>query len=266
MSAQEDRINTPTLGFSWKKPSVVRSLIILLGVVLWEVSGHTFVDPTFISPPSAIAMALPGLITDAKVVDALLAFFLELAAAFMISVVAGVLIGITLGLRGFTRQSSMPIILLLYSIPQVTILPLFVLLFGVGPSTKIAFGISHGIFPILLNVMAGTQTIDERLTMAARSMGASTLQVNRRVVLPHMIPSLFTGMRLGMSATLLGVILAEFYISTGGIGFFIQQFTHSFNSASMFGLVSILALMAIVLNETLRRSEVRASFWRNKGT
>ena len=93
--------------------------------------------------------------------------------------------------------------LLLYATPQVTILPLFILYFGIGPASKIAFGMSHGMFPIIVTVAAGVQNIKPILLLSARSMGASPRQVLRWVIFPHMIPSFFTGMRLGMTAALL---------------------------------------------------------------
>ena len=108
----------------------------------------------------------------------------------------------------------MPIILLLYGTPQVTILPLFILYFGIGPASKIAFGVSHGIFPIIVTIVAGVQNIKPILMTAARSMGASRWQIFRWVIFPHMIPSFFAGMRLGMTGVLLGVLLAELYVST----------------------------------------------------
>jgi NitT/TauT family transport system permease protein len=156
----------------------------------------------------------------------------------------------------------MPIILLLYGTPQVTILPLFILYFGIGPASKIAFGVSHGIFPIIVTVVAGVQNIKPILMVAARSMGASRWQIFRWIIFPHMIPSFFAGMRLGMTGVLLGVLLAELYVSTAGIGYFTQRFTQEFDPTKLLGLISVLAAMAIVLNEIVRRAEVHFARWR----
>jgi NitT/TauT family transport system permease protein len=95
-------------------------------------------------------------------------------------------------------------------------------------------------------------------------MGANRWQRFRYVILPHMLPSFFTAMRLSMVSTLLGVLLAELYASSNGIGFFTRQFTDSFDPTSLFGLVSIIALMAICINEALRRAEIKASAWRRR--
>jgi NitT/TauT family transport system permease protein len=251
------------LGARLRRPLWMRLGVIVLAVALWEIAGHTVFEPAFLSPPSVILAALPRVLSDAAIVGALLMTFYELVVAFALSVVGGIIIGAPIGLHRFALRSLLPLIMLAYAIPQVTILPLFVILFGIGSESKIAFGFSHGIFPIVLNVIVGAQTVESAHVRAARSMGASGLQILRRVVIPHMVPSLFTGFRLGMSATLLGVILAELYVSAGGIGHYTELFTQSFDPAAMFALVSVLALMAILLNEVVRRAEKRASFWRH---
>ena len=94
-------------------------------------------------------------------------------------------------------------------------------------------------------------------------MGASNWQVLRYVIYPHMIPSFFSGMRLGMTGVLLGVLLAELYVSTGGIGYFTSVFTQNFEPTKLLGLVTMLAAMAIALNEFVRRAEVHFARWRN---
>ena len=117
-------------------------------------------------------------------------------------------------------------------------------------------------FPIIVTIAAGVQDIKPILMTAARSMGASRWQIFRWVIFPHMIPTFFAGMRLGMSGVLLGVLLAELYVSTAGIGYFTQMFTQAFDPAKLLGLVSILAAMAIALNEIVRRAEVYYGRWR----
>ncbi len=255
-------IASGTRTFLYRNPAVTRLGLVLIAVALWELAGHTVLDANFLSPPSAILAAMPRVLGDPGVRNALAASFLELVIAFLLAVVLGLVIGLSVGLSGFARRATLPLILLLYSVPQVTILPLFVLYFGIGAGSKIAFGVSHGIFPVILNVVAGVQSVERAHLTAARSMGASRLQTIRRVVLPHMMPSLFTGLRLAMSGTLLGVLLAELYVSTGGIGYYTRIFADSFDPPATFTLVTVLALMAVMLNEAVRVAERRASFWR----
>ena len=242
-------------------PGLARLCVVAALFALWEIAARWWIDPMFLSPPSRVFTALDAVILTRGVPTALQATFWELTVAFAISVVIGLVVGLAVGLWHFPNRSFMPIILLLYGTPQITILPLFILYFGIGPASKIAFGVSHGVFPIILAIVAGVQNIKPILLTSAKSMGASRWQIFRWVIFPHMIPSFFAGMRLGMTGVLLGVLLAELYVSTAGIGHFTTLFTQNFDPTKLFGLIAILAAMAIVLNEVVRRAEVRFSRW-----
>jgi ABC-type nitrate/sulfonate/bicarbonate transport system permease component len=248
--------------FLLRHGGVVRLGVVVLLLIGWEIAARWFIDPMFISPPSRVLLSLGTVWHTSGVPAALRLTLFELAAAFAIAVAIGLTVGLAVGLQPFARRSLMPIILLLYGLPQITILPLFILYFGIGPASKIAFGVTHGMFPIMIAIVAGVQNLKPILLVSARSMGASRWQILRWVIFPHMIPSLFAGMRLGMSGALLGVLLAELYVSTAGIGHFTTMFTENFDPTKLFGLVAMLAAMAIVLNEIVRRAETRFSRWR----
>jgi ABC-type nitrate/sulfonate/bicarbonate transport system permease component len=248
--------------FLLRHAGVVRLGVVALLLIAWEIAARWFIDPLFISPPSRVLLSLGAVWHTNGVPAALRLTLFELAVAFAIAVVIGLTVGLAVGLRPFARRSLMPIILLLYGLPQITILPLFILYFGIGPASKIAFGVTHGMFPIMIAIVAGVQNMKPILLVSARSMGASRWQILRWVIFPHMIPSFFAGMRLGMSGALLGVLLAELYVSTAGIGHFTTMFTENFDPTKLFGLVAMLAAMAIALNEIVRRAETRFSRWR----
>jgi NitT/TauT family transport system permease protein len=247
-----------------RHPGVVRLGVVAALFVVWEVAARYWVDPMFLSPPSRVIGSIQQVFETRGVPAALRITFWELAVAFAMSVAIGLVVGLAVGLSRFSRRTFMPIILLLYGTPQVTILPLFILYFGIGPASKIAFGVSHGIFPIIVTIVAGVQNIKPILMVSARSMGASRWQIFRWVIFPHMIPSFFAGMRLGMTGVLLGVLLAELYVSTAGIGYFTTLFTQNFDPTKLLGLISVLAAMAIVLNELVRRAEVHFGKWRTE--
>jgi ABC-type nitrate/sulfonate/bicarbonate transport system permease component len=248
--------------FFLRHPGIVRLGIVILIFILWEIAARWFMDPLFIAPPSRVFTSLGSVLGTDGVPAALRLTFFELAVAFIIAVAFGLVIGLAIGLQPFARRSLMPIVLLVYGLPQITILPLFILFFGIGAASKIAFGVTHGVFPIVITVVAGVQNMKPILLVSARSMGASRWQLLRHVIFPHMIPSFFAGMRLGMSGVLLGVLLAELYVSTAGIGYFTQMFTENFDPTKLFGLITMLAAMAIILNEIVRRAENRFSRWR----
>jgi NitT/TauT family transport system permease protein len=243
-------------------PGVTRIAVIAVLVGLWELAARFLLDRDFISPPSVVLMSLGTLLATPGVPKALGLTLYEIAIGFVLASLIGVTVGLTVGLGRFAHKSFMPIVLLLYGLPQITILPLFVLLFGIGPASKIAFGVSHGMFPIMIAVAAGVQKINPVLMRSARSMGAGSAQILYHVIFPHMVPSFFTGLRLGMTGVLLGVLLAELYVSTAGIGYFTSLFTQNLEPAKLIGLVSMLALIAVVLNTIVRRAETHYGRWR----
>jgi ABC-type nitrate/sulfonate/bicarbonate transport system permease component len=247
-----------------RRPWLARLMVIAALLVLWEVAARFLVDPLFLSPPSTVIMSL-GKVFDTRGVPAALQLTLfELTVAFVLAVAIGLVLGLAIGLQPFMRRSFYPIVLLLYGMPQVTVLPLFILLFGIGAASKIAFGITHGVFPVIVTVVAGVQNLKPILLVSARSMGASRWQIFRYVIFPHMVPSFFAGMRLGMSGVLLGVLLAELYVSVAGIGYFTTLFTQNFDPTKLLGLIGVLAAMAIVLNAIVRRAENHFARWRGE--
>jgi ABC-type nitrate/sulfonate/bicarbonate transport system permease component len=255
-------MSNPVIRLLARRPGITRLLVVVALAAAWEIAARWFVDPMFLSPPSRVIASLWTVFGTRGVPAALQVTAFELAIAFVLSVVIGLVVGLAVGLQSFVHRSFMPIILLLYGLPQITILPLFILYFGIGPASKIAFGVSHGVFPIIVTVVAGVQNLKPILITSARSMGASRWQMLRYVIFPHMIPSFFAGMRLAMTGVLLGVLLAELYVSTAGIGYFTTLFTQNFDPAKLLGLVGILATMAIILNEIVRRAEVSFGKWR----
>lgn len=229
--------------------------MILVFVLLWEVGAHLYDDPDFLAPASLTAVSFVELIQDPGVIAALGRLIVALVAAFSMAVFSGALLGMQIGVNKLTHRVFFPIIVLIYIVPQVTFLPLFVLMFGIGMAGKIAFGFTHGFFPIIVCVITGTQNINPVLLTSARSMGASERQIYRRIIFPFMIPSLFTGMRLAMSSTLVGVILAELFVSQNGIGYYTQHYSDTFEPHNLFALVILISAASIFLNEMLRKAE-----------
>jgi ABC-type nitrate/sulfonate/bicarbonate transport system permease component len=242
-------------------PGTTRLLVIIGLVLFWEVGVRLWGDPLFLSPPSDVIQSLVGFINDPEVLQALRTTLWELVTAFVLAICVGLPIGFTIGLQRFAYGSFYPVVVLLYAIPQATILPLVILAFGIGTESKIAFGFTHAVFPIIINVIAGVQGIKPMLLTCARSMGASRRQVLVNIVIPHMIPSFFTGLRLAMTGDLLGVLLAELYVSQAGVGHYTRLFTESFEPSKLFALVTALAAIAVVLNELCRRAERHMSRW-----
>lgn len=238
--------------------------LVLLLLALWEAGARGgWLDADFVSPPTEIARALVGL-ASAPILAAARLTALEVAAAFWLAATVGVAVGLVVGLSPFAYRTFRPLILLLFSVPKMVMLPLFILFFGIGLTSKAVFAFSLGVFPVLLNVIAGARMVDPTLVTAARSMGAGRLAVFARVVVPAALPSVITGLRLGMTQTVLGVLLAELYAANTGLGYYVALYSQTFKPAQLFALFFAVAALAVVVNEALRALERRASRWREE--
>jgi NitT/TauT family transport system permease protein len=245
-------------------PRHARLLLIAALLLLWEFGVARWGDRAMVRPLSEVVQALfQRILSDPKILAAIRVTFLELATAYGLSVVVGLAIGLAIGMSRWGQIGAMPLVVMLYGVPQVVLLPLFILVFGLGPSSKIAFGFSHGVFPVILNVVAGMRNVNQLYLRSARSMGASPWEIFRHVTFPHMVPSFFAGLRLSMTMTLLGILLAELYVSSAGIGYYTQVFSETFNPAPLFALIGVLAGMAIFLNEIVRLAERRFTRWKD---
>lgn len=243
---------------------LIRLLIVVGLLAAWEAYARAFGDADLIAPPSQVALALwPKVFGDPQVLNAVELTLFELVTAFALAVVCGTVLGILIGLTELGRRTAYPFVLFLYAIPQVILLPLFMLVFGIGPAGKIAFGFSHGIFPILVNTIAGMRNVNPLFVRGTTALGASRTQVVRYVIFPHMVTTVFAGLRLAMTMTLLGVILAELYVSTTGIGYFTQLYAEGLAPAALLALIATLAVMAIALNEGVRMAEARFTRWKD---
>ena len=239
-------------------------LLLILGVLLlWEFYARVFATSTLTAAPTQVLEQLwPKVLGEPRVRAAIGVTLIEMVVAFVMSVVFGMLIGVLIGMTNIGRRSFYPIVLLLYGIPQAILLPLFILVFGLGPAGKIAFGFSHGVFPVIVNTIAGMRNVNPLLLTGAAAMGATRMEQLRYVMFPHMVTAVFTGLRLAMTLTLLGVLLAELFVSQGGIGSFTLLYAETFNPAALIALILTLALLAVILNELVRMVEANFSRWK----
>jgi NitT/TauT family transport system permease protein len=241
-----------------------RAALTALALALWELLARLrWLDPDFVSPPSAIVHAMGNLI-QRQILAAARLTAMQIGVAFLLAAVVGVGAGLPIGLSPFAYRTFRPIVLLLFSVPKMVMLPLFILFFGIGLVSKAVFAFSLGVFPVLLNVIAGTRMVDPTLVTAAYCMGAGRPTIFAKVVLPAALPSVITGLRVGMTQTVLGVLLAELYAANTGLGYYIALYSQTFRPAQLFALFFVVAAVAIVVNESLRWLERRAGRWREE--
>ena len=168
-----------------------------------------------------------------------------------LSVVGGVLLGCGLGLGRLAGRVMEPVLTSLYSLPKVTLYPVVLLLFGLGASAKVAFGVMHGLIPIGLVTMNAVRQVRPVHLRAARAMHLSGPDVLRRVVLPSIVPEVLGGIRIGVPLALLGVLIGEMFASRRGLGSVAMRAMEVNDTATLLAVVVVLSGTALGVNAGL---------------
>lgn len=181
----------------------------------------------------------------------------ELGWGFAWAAALGLALGVALGLSRLLREAFEAPLLALYAIPKVTLFPIFLFLFKLGPESKIAFGAFHGLFPVAIFTWGAMRAIRPAHLKVARSLRLAPAQLLWEIVVPSILPSLMTGLRLGFNLTFLGVILGEMFGSRHGLGFLLMSFGAAFDMSRVLVVIVIVALVAVGANAALHAAELR---------
>ena len=218
---------------------------------------------------SPIIFGAPSLVWQAALTDGgtfMAAFqvtLVEIAVAIAIAWVLGVGFGVLVGLiPGVSRVAAVTLSALI-AVPLVVLYPLFLAWLGLGPASKIVFGVMSGIFPIALNTMIGVQGIERGYATMATAMGAGRGQVLFQVLAPLAFPAIVSGLRLGTALIVIGVVLSEMLASTDGIGFWISYHRALFNSGQVYLGILLALVIAGLANAAL--SALERTFVRRRG-
>jgi len=179
--------------------------------------------------------------------ESLLAF----AYALVISWVGGLGIGVALGANRLSGEVAEPIMVALYAVPKVTLYPLILLIFGLGLTAKVAFGAIHAIVPVAIFAMNAVRNIRPVYLKAARTMNLSAAETARRVLIPACLPEIVSGLRIGFSLTLLGVLVGEMFASKRGLGFVIMNAIDLSDVRTMMAVTLMLFVFAATINAAL---------------
>jgi ABC-type nitrate/sulfonate/bicarbonate transport system permease component len=181
----------------------------------------------------------------------------ELAIAFLISSFSGVTVGYLISRSQYLIRVFEPLLAGIYSIPIILFLPLYVLLLGLGPASKIALGGTISFFPIVLSTIAGFGYVERIYITAARSMGATYYQLFRYVLLPAALPVILSGLRMGFTVALLSILGSETLASLAGLGHRIVHLAESMDMARMFAYIVFAVAIAALLNTVVSALEAR---------
>ena len=245
-----------------------RLLYGLAGVVIflsfWEFGSRAgIVNPFFFGRPTGIIQAGLAEVQKERFWGDLWASFSEFSICYILAIALGIPIGLAAGRFRRLQYALDPWLNFFNSLPRIALLPVLVIMFGVfGPASKIAVVFLGAFFSIVIPTMQGVRTTDRRFIDVARSFGASEWLLFRSVVIPSTVPFIVTGLRLGIARALIGVVTAELYTQTEGIGVLIRRATEN-NDANraLFGVL-LFTISGIIGVEAIRRLESRYQKWR----
>jgi len=186
----------------------------------------------------------------------------RIGLGFVIAVLAGIALGVPLGLSRWARLWAMPHIEYWRAIPPPALLPIsIVLLHSIGNVQKVSFIAFFCLFPILLNTIDGVRGIDPTLVETARSYGVGTLERIRRIVLPAALPQITAGMRNSLSLAVIMMVLSEYFSSTSGVGYVLLISKNTFQLAPMWAAIVLIGLLGYLLNVLFILAERRLLAW-----
>jgi ABC-type nitrate/sulfonate/bicarbonate transport system permease component len=241
----------------WASHAVQLCFLIALLLLWYGLTTWGQVSPILLPNPLAVLHELIQVIVTGEFVGDLLTTLSELAFAFTISMVVGTVVGYLISRSPYLIEVLEPLLAGIYSIPIILFLPLYTLLFGLGPASKIALGATISFFPIALNTIAGFGHVDKIFIVSARSMGASGYQLFRRVLLPAAFPIILTGLRMGFTLALLAILGSEVLASLAGLGHRIAELDEKMDRAHMFAYIAFAVVIAAILNTIVSRLEAK---------
>jgi len=225
---------------------VLLALTVLIWQGLYEYAG----DSAITSPLTTLDYA-SSLVRTTSFWGHAQATLVAFAYSLAISIALGVSLGLVFGMQRFAGDVAEPIFVAMYTIPKVTLYPLILLMFGLGLPAKVAFGVIHGVIPIILFTLNAVKNLNPVLTRTSRVMRLSTWQSITTVLAPAVMPELITGVRVGFSLTMLGVLIGEMFASQRGLGFLIINGISLHNVRMTTSVILIVVAFAIAANSAL---------------
>lgn len=244
------------------RPALLRLLSLAVTLVVWEWYGRG-VDPIFMSYPSAIIAAISPMVTSGELPRAMVSSLGQFAVGFGLAIVFGVLVGVVTG-RYRTAENLVDLqISALYATPNVALIPLFMLWFGLGATAKIFIIFMAAFFPIVVTTQAGVRNVSASLVDIVLAEGGNEWQVLTKVVVPASLPFVMGGIRLGVGRAVVGMVVAEMFTAITGLGGLIVTYGNHFQTDRLFVVIICLACMGVGLTEGFKRLEHRFARWKS---
>lgn len=232
-------------------------------LVLWEIAPRAgLVDATFLPPFSEVADAWLGLLADGQLLTNIEASLSRSLTGFGLAVLVAVPLGLLIGWYKPVANLLGPLLEVFRNTAALALLPVFVLLLGIGETSKISIILYACAWPILLNTISAVRTVDPTLLRLARSMDLTGVRLFTKVILPASVPTVFTGVRLAGALSILVLVAAEMVGAKAGLGYLINASQFNFAIPEMYAGIITISVIGVAFNQILVALERRFTSWR----
>lgn len=240
-------------------------LLAIALIALWELaSTQRWISALFFPAPSVIAEALYDTIRTGKIFDHLAHTLLRLALGFGAGAVIALPLGLLLGWSGRVRRLIMPFIAVIQPLPKSAVLPLIMVIFGIGEQSRVIVVALAAFFPVVINTLTGVLGVSPLHIEVAQSYGASRRKIFMRVILPGAMPVILSGIALGVNTALTLVLVTEIIYAQRGLGATIWLAWQTFRTEDLYATLFVIALLGLALHQLLKLMSRRLMPWHSE--
>jgi len=253
---------------AWRRlePTVLGAGTIAIVLIVWQLLPHLVTisagTKLFFTTPSQVLDTLWTMFATGTIWQPLGVSAAGFALGLAIAIVVGLPLGVLLGRSRTLNAMLDPFITAFNATPRLVFLPLLVLWFGLGLWSKVVIVFIGALFPIVINTYEGVRNADRILIDVVRSFGAKEWDIARLVVVPNALPYIVAGLRLAIGRAVIGVVVAEFFGSTEGLGVIMIQAASSYHVDVVFAGLIVFAALSLAMTGLLQLLENRLSEWR----
>lgn len=236
-----------------KVKNIVLTLFLPIAIlIIWELGvKYGSINGNVIPPPSTLCKTFISLVSSGKLQSGLLISFQRVLEGFVIAAVIGIVLGFIMGICASANRLLSSLVNILRPIPVVALIPILIIILGVGESANVSIIVIGALWPILLNTTAGVMSTDKKLMELAYVYRLSKPKQYFQIVLPSSLYSILTGLRLGISGAWMSVVAAEMIGATSGIGYLIMFSKSLAQAANMYVLVLVVGIIGFLIDRVL---------------
>lgn len=241
---------------------VLMSILPVALLALWEVSVRQHLVSTFLLPSiGQVVQRIGADLSSGDLLQATVGTAMRLVASYAIAAVSGVVLGILMSRIFFIRWFLDPVISIAYPMPKISLLPIFVLWFGVFDKPKIVISAFACVFPIIAGTFAGTQGVDKYLVWSAENLGTKPAQMLWKVILPAALPQILTSLQIALPIAFITVIVAEMLTGGGGLGGAMMESARLADPSGVFANLVVIAILGFIAIRGLEFARRRILVW-----